>query len=85
MSLKPKSWIGWLTLFAVALSVNCVTRSDLFDYGEQAGDQLLEQGTDVTQELLLDQSLFFFDDEYDTVYVSRACAHVFKKEEKKGF
>lgn len=42
----------------------------MFDYGEQAGDQLLEQGTDQTQAFILNQSMFFFDGAYDTVYVS---------------
>uniref|UniRef100_A0A8C7JR34 Nidogen 1 n=1 Tax=Oncorhynchus kisutch TaxID=8019 RepID=A0A8C7JR34_ONCKI len=60
----------WATLFAIALSVNSLSKHDMFDYGEQAGDQLLEQGTDQTQALILNQSMFFFDGAYDTVYIN---------------
>uniref|UniRef100_A0A8C7TUL2 Nidogen 1 n=1 Tax=Oncorhynchus mykiss TaxID=8022 RepID=A0A8C7TUL2_ONCMY len=63
-------WLGWATIFAIALSVNGLSKRDMFDYGEQAGDQLLEQGTDQTQKLLLNQSMFFFDGTYDTVYIN---------------
>ena len=70
MDLHQRGWLGWATLFAIALSVNSLSKHDMFDYGEQAGDQLLEQGTDQTQALILNQSMFFFDGAYDTVYVS---------------
>uniref|UniRef100_A0A8C7GT18 Nidogen 1 n=1 Tax=Oncorhynchus kisutch TaxID=8019 RepID=A0A8C7GT18_ONCKI len=60
----------WATIFAIALSVNGLSKRDMFDYGEQAGDQLLEQGTDQTQQLILNQSMFFFDGTYDTVYIN---------------
>uniref|UniRef100_A0A8C7MDI4 Nidogen 1 n=1 Tax=Oncorhynchus kisutch TaxID=8019 RepID=A0A8C7MDI4_ONCKI len=63
-------WLGWATIFAIALSVNGLSKRDMFDYGEQAGDQLLEQGTDQTQQLILNQSMFFFDGTYDTVYIN---------------
>uniref|UniRef100_A0A674BYI3 Nidogen 1 n=1 Tax=Salmo trutta TaxID=8032 RepID=A0A674BYI3_SALTR len=63
-------WLGWATLFAIALSVNSLSKRDMFDYGEQAGDQLLEQGTDQTQAFILNQSMFFFDGAYDTVYIN---------------
>lgn len=70
MDLHQRGWLGWATLFAIALSVNSLRKRDMFDYGEQAGDQLLEQGTDQTQAFILNQSMFFFDGAYDTVYVS---------------
>ncbi|XP_071032922.1 nidogen-1-like [Oncorhynchus clarkii lewisi] len=70
MDLHQRGWLGWATIFAIALSVNGLSKRDMFDYGEQAGDQLLEQGTDQTQKLLLNQSMFFFDGTYDTVYIN---------------
>uniref|UniRef100_A0A8C8GSY6 Nidogen-1 n=1 Tax=Oncorhynchus tshawytscha TaxID=74940 RepID=A0A8C8GSY6_ONCTS len=70
MDLHQRGWLGWATLFAIALSVNSLSKHDMFDYGEQAGDQLLEQGTDQTQALILNQSMFFFDGAYDTVYIN---------------
>ncbi|XP_029480837.1 nidogen-1-like [Oncorhynchus nerka] len=70
MDLHQRGWLGWATIFAIALSVNGLSKRDMFDYGEQAGDQLLEQGTDQTQKLILNQSMFFFDGTYDTVYIN---------------
>uniref|UniRef100_A0A674E3F1 Nidogen 1 n=1 Tax=Salmo trutta TaxID=8032 RepID=A0A674E3F1_SALTR len=67
MDLHQRDWLGWATLFAIALSVNSLRKRDMFDYGEQAGDQLLEQGTDQTQKLILNQSMFFFGGTYDTI------------------
>ncbi|KAL7854484.1 hypothetical protein SRHO_G00166740 [Serrasalmus rhombeus] len=57
-------------LLVLAVTVNCLSRSDLLDYGVQFGDQLLDSGTDVTQQITLDQLVFFFDGEFDKVYVN---------------
>ncbi|XP_072516823.1 nidogen-1 [Salminus brasiliensis] len=57
-------------LLLLAVTVNCVSRSDLLDYGVQFGDQFLDPGTDVTQEVILDQAVFFFDNQFDKVYVN---------------
>uniref|UniRef100_A0A8C7GMG9 Nidogen 1 n=1 Tax=Oncorhynchus kisutch TaxID=8019 RepID=A0A8C7GMG9_ONCKI len=75
----PTYYIVILQPFAIVLNlllnleqnvVNGLSKRDMFDYGEQAGDQLLEQGTDQTQQLILNQSMFFFDGTYDTVYIN---------------
>ncbi|KAM6971980.1 nidogen-1 [Aplochiton taeniatus] len=65
-----RSWLSWFTLFAISLLVRSASRHDFFDYGEQAGDEVLEPGTDVTKALILDQSLFFFHDAYNTVFIN---------------
>ncbi|XP_064804130.1 nidogen-1-like [Oncorhynchus masou masou] len=70
MDLHQRGWLGWATILAIAFAVNGLSKRDMFDYGEQAGDQLLEQGTDQTQKLILNQSMFFFDGTYDTVYIN---------------
>uniref|UniRef100_A0A4W4DSS1 Nidogen 1b n=1 Tax=Electrophorus electricus TaxID=8005 RepID=A0A4W4DSS1_ELEEL len=62
--------VVWIHLLVLAVSVSCLSRSDLFDYGVQFGDQVLESGTDISQEITLDQSLYFFDGRFDTVYVN---------------
>ncbi|XP_051529265.1 nidogen-1-like [Myxocyprinus asiaticus] len=59
--------VGVLTLL---VSVQCLTRDQLFDYGVQFGDEILESGTDSFQELDLDQTLFFFKGKFDKIYVS---------------
>ncbi|XP_046907058.1 nidogen-1-like [Hypomesus transpacificus] len=70
MGLLLQCWFGWATLFATVLSVKGASRRDFFKYGTDIGDEVLKPGTDETQEILLDQSLFFFSEAYDTVYVN---------------
>ncbi|KAK3562133.1 hypothetical protein QTP86_030133, partial [Hemibagrus guttatus] len=53
-----------------SVSVNCATRSDLFGYGVQFGDQTLQSGSDETQPVHLDQSVHFFDRQFEKVYVN---------------
>ncbi|KAA0707379.1 Nidogen-1 [Triplophysa tibetana] len=62
----------FLTVGFVALlvSVECLTRDQMFDYGVQFGDQILDMGSDSVLELELDHALFFFKGKFDTVYVS---------------
>ncbi|KAL1006142.1 hypothetical protein UPYG_G00068340 [Umbra pygmaea] len=70
MTLQKLIWFCWAAFFAIELSVNCLSIQNMFEYGQQAGDQLLELGTDQTQKLFLNNSLFFFDRDYDTVYIN---------------
>lgn len=70
MGLMPQCCFGWAILVSLALTVNGASRRDFFDYGTLAGDLLLQSGTDETQELLLDQSLYFFNEAFDTIYVN---------------
>lgn len=64
-------WIGLKLLFiAFSLSVNCASRSDLFDYGVQFGDQILQSGNDETEKVHLDRAVLFFDGNFEEVYVS---------------
>lgn len=55
---------------ALLVSVECLTRDQMFDYGLQFGDQILDMGSDSVLELELDHALFFFKRKFDTVYVS---------------
>lgn len=59
-------------LLALLVSVQCLTREQLFDYGIQFGDRILESSTDSVKELELEQTLFFFKGKFDKVYVSDA-------------
>ncbi|XP_062868655.1 nidogen-1 isoform X2 [Trichomycterus rosablanca] len=58
-----------LTLVCVAVCVSGLSRSELFLYGGQAGDQILRSGTDENKVVILDRALIFFDDEFEKVYV----------------
>lgn len=51
-------------------TVSSITRGDLLEHGPQFGDRVLDPGTDQTQEVPLDQTVFFFDGQFNSVYVS---------------
>lgn len=72
MGLVQVGCLAWIHL-ALALTVSGLSKTELFDYGVQHGDQFLSSGPDQTVELALDQTLFFFKNSYDTIYVSLAC------------
>ncbi|KAK9966993.1 hypothetical protein ABG768_004067 [Culter alburnus] len=57
-------------LLALLVSVQCLTREQLFDYGIQFGDQILDSSTDSVKALELQQTLYFFKGKFDKVYVS---------------
>ncbi|KAF4082994.1 hypothetical protein AMELA_G00134890 [Ameiurus melas] len=64
-------WLGLKLLFiAASVSVKCASRSDLFDYGVQSGDRTLQSGSDQTQTVYLDRAVFFFDQNFEKVYVN---------------
>lgn len=67
-------WCRCVWLWCCLLSLGVLTRSlelqDLFEFGEEAGDQQLRPGSDSTAELLLNGSVWFFGQSLDRVYVS---------------
>ncbi|KAL1265322.1 hypothetical protein QQF64_003349, partial [Cirrhinus molitorella] len=60
--------LGSVGLLALLVSVQCLNRRQLFDYGIQFGDKILESGTDSVEELALEQTLFFFKGKFNKVY-----------------
>lgn len=64
----------WVCSCLLSLSLWTRTRAleleELFEFGEAAGDQRLQPGSDSTAELPLSGSLFFFSETFDKVYVS---------------
>lgn len=75
MNLQRQGWIVWITVLTCVVTVKSISRSDLFQYGEDVGDSLLEQGTDQSQELTLDKPLFFYDGSFNSVFVSHQSFH----------
>ncbi|XP_029312925.1 LOW QUALITY PROTEIN: nidogen-1-like [Cottoperca gobio] len=65
---------SWLWFCSCLLSLSVLTRAleleQLFEFGEEAGDQQLHPGSDSTAELSLNGSLFFFGDTFDKVYIN---------------
>ncbi|XP_023692068.1 nidogen-1 [Paramormyrops kingsleyae] len=70
MNLQRQGWIVWITVLTCAVTVKSISRSDLFQYGEDVGDSLLEQGTDQSQELALDKPVFFYDGSFTSVFIN---------------
>lgn len=71
--MSPGSW-SWLWVWSCLLSLSVWTRAleleELFGFGEEAGDQQLQPGSDSSAGLQLNGSVLFFSDSFDKVYVS---------------
>ncbi|XP_045902230.1 nidogen-1-like [Micropterus dolomieu] len=65
---------SWSRVWSCLLSLSVLTRAleleELFEFGEGAGDQQLQPGSDSTAELRLNASLFFFSGTFDKVYIN---------------
>ncbi|XP_029009403.1 nidogen-1-like [Betta splendens] len=62
------AWV-WCCLLSLAVLTWSLELQDLFEFGEEAGDQKLRPGPDSTVELLLNGSVWFFGQSLDKVYV----------------
>ncbi|XP_042560584.1 nidogen-1-like [Clupea harengus] len=69
MGLLQLGCLAWIHL-AIAVTVNGQSRTELFDYGVQHGDQLLGPGSDQTEELALDQTIYFYKGSFESVYIN---------------
>ncbi|XP_020511653.1 nidogen-1-like [Labrus bergylta] len=74
MSPRSRSWLWvWSCLQLLSLGVlptRALELEELFEFGEEAGDQLLPPGSDSTAELPLNGTLFFFGETFDKVYIN---------------
>ena len=71
MSPRYRSWLWfWSCLLSLSVLTHALELEELFEFGEEAGDQQLKPGSDSTAELPLNGSLYFFGDTFDKVYVS---------------
>ncbi|MGH0139076.1 UNVERIFIED_CONTAM: hypothetical protein FKN15_068557 [Acipenser sinensis] len=69
MALLGQSWVVWLHFFALSVSVRCLSRRELFPYGEEVGDRVLEQGDSKLERISLQQPLLFYDGSFSSVYL----------------
>uniref|UniRef100_A0A671VDF2 Nidogen 1 n=1 Tax=Sparus aurata TaxID=8175 RepID=A0A671VDF2_SPAAU len=71
--MSPGSW-SWLWVWSCLLSLSVWTRAleleELFEFGEEAGDQQLQPGSDSSAGLQLNGSVLFFSDSFDKVYIN---------------
>ncbi|XP_041108807.1 nidogen-1 [Polyodon spathula] len=70
MAVLGQSWVVWLHFFALAVSVRCLSRRELFPYGEGVGDRVLEQGDNKLEKVNLQQPLLFYDGSFSSVYLT---------------
>nr|XP_015218127.1 PREDICTED: nidogen-1 [Lepisosteus oculatus] len=67
---RCKGWLLGLALLWLAVCTGGVSRRELFQYGEGAGDQLLERGDDTSLEFALDKPLMFYDGKFSSVHIN---------------
>ncbi|KAM3624046.1 uncharacterized protein V6R79_018475 [Siganus canaliculatus] len=62
----------WVPSLLLCLSVvtQALELKELFKFGEEAGDQQLQLGSDSTVEVALNDDLFFFSESYKNVYIN---------------
>ncbi|XP_068178370.1 nidogen-1-like [Antennarius striatus] len=60
----------WWVLGSLAALTRALQPEQMFRFGEEAGDQRLQPGTDSTAELRLNGSVLFFSRTFDTVYIN---------------
>ncbi|XP_040891311.1 nidogen-1-like [Toxotes jaculatrix] len=63
------SWV-WCCLLSLGVLTRALELEELFEFGEEAGDQQLSPGSDSSTALPLNASLFFFDETFDRVYIN---------------
>ncbi|XP_074552133.1 nidogen-1-like [Halichoeres trimaculatus] len=71
MSPRSRSWTWfWLGLLSLGTLTRALELEELFEFGEEAGDQQLPPGSDSSAELPLNGTLFFFSQTFDKVYIN---------------
>ncbi|KAM4585394.1 nidogen-1-like [Odontesthes bonariensis] len=63
------SWF-WPYLLSLTVLTRALELDELFEFGEEAGDQLLLPGSDSSAALPLKRSMLFFKGTYDKVYIN---------------
>ncbi|XP_063738884.1 LOW QUALITY PROTEIN: nidogen-1-like [Eleginops maclovinus] len=71
MGPRYRSWLWfWSCLLSLSVLTQALELEELFEFGEEAGDQQLQPGSDSTAELPLNGSLYFFSNTFDKVYIN---------------
>ncbi|XP_070778426.1 nidogen-1-like [Enoplosus armatus] len=71
MSPRSRSWLWvWSCLLSLSVLTRALELEELFEFGEEAGDQQLQPGSDSTAELPLNGSVFLFGEAFDKVYIN---------------
>uniref|UniRef100_A0A8C6THD9 Nidogen 1a n=1 Tax=Neogobius melanostomus TaxID=47308 RepID=A0A8C6THD9_9GOBI len=70
MSCKARGWLLCASIIVFVAIVQCVKREDFFPFGQSAGDQVLEPGTDKTHRVELDKPILFYDGSFDSIFIN---------------
>ncbi|CAL9688125.1 unnamed protein product [Knipowitschia caucasica] len=70
MGWKERGWLLCVALIGFVSKGQCVKRADFFPFGQSAGDQALEPGTDNTHRLQLDKPVLFYDSSYNSIFIN---------------
>ncbi|KAM8772103.1 nidogen-1-like [Acanthopagrus schlegelii] len=71
MSPGSRSWLWvWSCLLSLSVWTRALELEELFEFGEEAGDQQLQPGSDSSAGLQLNRSVLFFSDSFDKVYIN---------------
>ncbi|KAG7217936.1 hypothetical protein INR49_010312, partial [Caranx melampygus] len=68
---RSGSWVRCWCLLSLGVLTRALELSDLFRFGEEAGDAQLPPGPDSTAELPLSRSMLFFSGSEDKVHINR--------------
>ncbi|CAJ1052781.1 LOW QUALITY PROTEIN: nidogen-1-like [Xyrichtys novacula] len=69
--MSPRSWSWfWTCLLSLSVLTRALELEELFEFGEEVGDQQLPPGSDSSAELHLNETLFFFSNTFDKVYIN---------------
>lgn len=63
-------WWVWSCLLSLGVWTRALELEELFEFGEEAGDQQLQPGSDSTAELPLSEPLFLFSGSFDRVHIN---------------
>ncbi|XP_028272016.1 nidogen-1-like [Parambassis ranga] len=66
---RSSLWV-WSCMLSLSVWTRALEFEELFEFGEEAGDHELQPGSDATAELYLNQSLLFFSEAFDKVYIN---------------
>ncbi|KAJ0005018.1 hypothetical protein NQD34_011232 [Periophthalmus magnuspinnatus] len=70
MGWKERGWLLCAAVVGFVANIQCVKRSDFFPFGQSAGDEVLEPGTDKTHQLQLDKPVLFYDSSYNSIFIN---------------
>ncbi|XP_039890326.1 nidogen-1 [Simochromis diagramma] len=70
MGWKEQGWIACLSFLGFVVSVQSISRDELFPFGPSARDQLLEPGNDQTYRLDLSKPVLFYDGTFLSIFIN---------------